>query len=229
LSQGRVHLNPDGKETRTEWEVLGSSVRLYWSYSVVLAQLNLVQPTVPLTLLRLKLLTGHKHQLRVHLAKCLNGKGSWIQRTMSFKVRVAPIVGDELYANDLPTEEIKAAETIVAARNKTFLHASEISLRVWMILTSHFPSMTSFSSDGPNLAAQRNILILHFVCPFRYPFELSVRKHIYLSICNIWSKGKFSWMANHGMRQTIYTMNRKNAGFHLSSSHEKSGLYNEIR
>ena len=60
---------------------------------------------------------------------------------MSFKVRVAPIVGDELYANDLPTEEIKAAETIVAARNKTFLHASEISLRVWMILTSHFPSI----------------------------------------------------------------------------------------
>ena len=141
MSQGRVHLNPDGKETRTEWEVLGSSVRLYWSCSVVLAQLNLVQPTVPLTLLRLKLLTGHKHQLRVHLAKCLNGKGSWIQRTMSFKVRVAPIVGDELYANDLPTEEIKAAETIVAARNKTFLHASEISLRVWMILTSHFPSI----------------------------------------------------------------------------------------
>jgi len=39
---GRVHLNPDGKEARTEWEVLGSSVCLYWSYSIILARLNLV-------------------------------------------------------------------------------------------------------------------------------------------------------------------------------------------
>jgi hypothetical protein len=34
------------------------------------------QPKVPLTLLRLNLLTGHKHQLRIHLAECLEGKAS---------------------------------------------------------------------------------------------------------------------------------------------------------
>ncbi|KAH0579923.1 hypothetical protein H2248_002745 [Termitomyces sp. 'cryptogamus'] len=45
----------NGKPSITEWEVVSSS------------------PSAPLTLLRLKLHTGHKHQLRVHLAFCLGG------------------------------------------------------------------------------------------------------------------------------------------------------------
>ncbi|KAF5353515.1 hypothetical protein D9756_007881 [Leucocoprinus leucothites] len=94
---GRVRLDPLGKVTRTEWEVLGSS------------------PKVPLTLMRLKLLTGHKHQLRVHLAKCLN----------------APVIGDPLYAKDVPPEEIKITRQIAASRKNMFLHASEISFYRW--------------------------------------------------------------------------------------------------
>jgi len=74
-----------------------------------------------------------------------------------------------------------------------------------------------FFSDTSNLATQINFLLLLFVRPFRYPFELSVRKRKYPSICNIWSKAEFSWMGNHGMSQTMYIPNRKNAGFHLSS------------
>ncbi|KAJ3563105.1 hypothetical protein NP233_g9159 [Leucocoprinus birnbaumii] len=94
---GRVRLDPLGKETKTEWEVLGSS------------------PRVPLTLLRLKLLTGHKHQLRTHLAKCLN----------------TPILGDPLYAKDVQGPEIEITRQIVAARKTMFLHASEISFMRW--------------------------------------------------------------------------------------------------
>ncbi|KXN90414.1 NADPH-dependent diflavin oxidoreductase 1 [Leucoagaricus sp. SymC.cos] len=95
---GRVRLDPLGKETKTEWEVLGFS------------------PKVPLTLLRLKLLTGHKHQLRVHLAKCLN----------------APVLGDTLYkSEESEATRAKIAEIITLPSKPMFLHASEISFQRW--------------------------------------------------------------------------------------------------
>ncbi|KAJ7630473.1 pseudouridine synthase [Roridomyces roridus] len=75
---------PDGQLSETDWELVASS------------------PTRPLSLLRLKLLTGHKHQLRIHLARVLN----------------APILGDSLYS---PTPQITPPDRI-------FLHASQLSL-----------------------------------------------------------------------------------------------------
>ncbi|KAF9444386.1 pseudouridine synthase [Macrolepiota fuliginosa MF-IS2] len=112
-TDGRVHFDPEGKETVTEWEVLGSS------------------PKVPLTLLRLNLLTGHKHQLRIHLAKCLK----------------APIVGDELYAKEGLEEEISKIITIPPKR--MFLHASEISLLRWRKNGPHKRYIQSFRVPVP--------------------------------------------------------------------------------
>jgi len=83
---------PDAQATETDWEVVASS------------------PTLPLSLLRLKLLTGHKHQLRVHLAQVLK----------------TPILGDTLHSQTLPAEKIR--ETFQLPPDRIFLHASQLSL-----------------------------------------------------------------------------------------------------
>ncbi|KAJ6626912.1 pseudouridine synthase [Mycena sp. CBHHK59/15] len=98
---GRASIMQDGfeqesqgsepKESRTDWEVVASSSRL------------------PLTLLRLNLLTGHKHQLRVHLAQVLK----------------TPILGDTLYSLNQPAEAI--SEVLELPDDRIFLHASQIS------------------------------------------------------------------------------------------------------
>lgn len=49
-------LSEKARPALTEWELLGPS------------------PTVPLSLLRICLYSGHRHQLRVHCAECLNGE-----------------------------------------------------------------------------------------------------------------------------------------------------------
>ncbi|KAJ7693553.1 pseudouridine synthase [Mycena rosella] len=78
-------------ESKTDWEVVASS------------------PHMPLSLLRLKLLTGHKHQLRVHLAQVLK----------------TPILGDTLHSHSQPVGEIRDAFDL--PHDRMFLHASQIS------------------------------------------------------------------------------------------------------
>ncbi|TFK27291.1 pseudouridine synthase [Coprinopsis marcescibilis] len=84
-------LGKNGKPSVTEWEVVGSS------------------PTAPLSLLRLNLLTGNKHQLRIHTAMVLG----------------APILGDTRYSKKPVSPDIASKAAIPPDR--TFLHASEIS------------------------------------------------------------------------------------------------------
>uniref|UniRef100_A0A8H8CFR2 21S rRNA pseudouridine(2819) synthase n=1 Tax=Psilocybe cubensis TaxID=181762 RepID=A0A8H8CFR2_PSICU len=88
---GRAQIDDSGKEAITEWEVLGASTK------------------IPLSLLRLGLVTGNKHQLRIHLAKILQ----------------TPIVGDSLYSSKPLAPAI--AEVTDIPENRLFLHASEIS------------------------------------------------------------------------------------------------------
>ncbi|PPQ66414.1 hypothetical protein CVT26_011283 [Gymnopilus dilepis] len=81
----------DGKEALTEWELVSSSSK------------------APLSLLRLQLHTGGKHQLRIHLAKVLK----------------APILGDTLHSQSSVHSSISALTQV--PENRLFLHASEIS------------------------------------------------------------------------------------------------------
>ncbi|CAA7262684.1 unnamed protein product [Cyclocybe aegerita] len=85
-------LDPDQKTAITEWELLASS------------------PEVPISLVKLKLLTGSKHQLRIHLA-------------LSMKT---PILGDTLYSASPVADSITCLTEV--PEDRIFLHASEISL-----------------------------------------------------------------------------------------------------
>ncbi|KAF9528804.1 pseudouridine synthase [Crepidotus variabilis] len=89
---GRGSLSNDGKAALTKWKLLASS------------------PVVPLSLLQLDLLTGLKHQLRLHLSGVLS----------------TPILGDNLYAN--PTYVSALGSKINLPKNRVYLHASEVSL-----------------------------------------------------------------------------------------------------
>ncbi|KAG6908801.1 hypothetical protein DXG01_003248 [Tephrocybe rancida] len=86
-----LDLSKNGKPSITEWAVIASS------------------PLIPLSLLRLKLHTGHKHQLRVHLAHSLG----------------APILGDTQYSRKPISDAVRKA--CVIPENRTFLHASHLS------------------------------------------------------------------------------------------------------
>ncbi|KAF9007026.1 pseudouridine synthase [Cyathus striatus] len=88
---GRAELHPMGKESATDWELLASSA------------------VAPVSLLRLNLLTGNKHQLRIHLSRCLR----------------APIIGDRLYCDGY-ANIITSISAIPSDR--IFLHASEVQL-----------------------------------------------------------------------------------------------------
>ncbi|KIJ30190.1 hypothetical protein M422DRAFT_214678 [Sphaerobolus stellatus SS14] len=90
-SHGRTQLQKDGTETSTTWELLASS------------------PLAPISLLRLKLHTGFKHQLRVHLARILG----------------APILGDSLHSQSKISEKI--LEVAKIPEDRLFLHSSNIS------------------------------------------------------------------------------------------------------
>ncbi|KAF9463403.1 pseudouridine synthase [Collybia nuda] len=89
--RGSLDISEEGLPSLTGWEVVASS------------------PVAPLTLLRLRLHTGHKHQLRIHASFCLK----------------TPILGDSLYSANLPSETILNATHL--PENRIFLHASEIS------------------------------------------------------------------------------------------------------
>jgi len=75
----------------TDWELLGSSSK------------------APISLLRLKLHTGLKHQLRVHLAHCLH----------------TPILGDTIHSKSEVHEQIRASTKV--PNDRLFLHASHLS------------------------------------------------------------------------------------------------------
>nr|GAT43612.1 pseudouridine synthase [Mycena chlorophos] len=86
----------DHREAVTDWELVASSSRL------------------PLSLLRLNLRTGNKHQLRVHLTGGLQ----------------TPILGDTIHSHKPPTDEIRAALWKLHPRppeDRLFLHASALS------------------------------------------------------------------------------------------------------
>ncbi|KAI0267137.1 pseudouridine synthase [Gloeopeniophorella convolvens] len=95
FENGRVRIGaetePGSKPARTAWEVLASS------------------DVAPLSLLRLHLHTGLKHQLRVHMAHVLK----------------APVLGDGFYGSAVPAEQILARSRVPADR--LFLHSSSIS------------------------------------------------------------------------------------------------------
>ncbi|KAF8584421.1 pseudouridine synthase, partial [Ramaria rubella] len=91
IEDGRVSVSSKGSETLTGWELVGSS------------------SIAPLSLLRLKLHTGFKHQLRVHLASVLK----------------APILGDELYSHSAISPKIR--NVVSVPEKRLFLHASHIS------------------------------------------------------------------------------------------------------
>ncbi|PPQ94280.1 hypothetical protein CVT25_004937 [Psilocybe cyanescens] len=90
-NDGRGEISTEGKSSVTEWELLGSSTK------------------APLSLLRLHLITGNKHQLRIHLAKSLN----------------TPILGDFIYSLKPLNPTVTDATEI--PKGRLFLHASEVS------------------------------------------------------------------------------------------------------
>ncbi|KAM6492004.1 Pseudouridine synthase [Amanita muscaria] len=106
---GTASLARKGKSSLTEWEVLASSVRV--SYSVPCWCLPHVhaQPVAPLTLLRFKLMTGNKHQLRVHAAQSL----------------LAPILGDHVYSKTAQSPVITTLTQV--PEDRMYLHAHEVS------------------------------------------------------------------------------------------------------
>ncbi|SJL03973.1 uncharacterized protein ARMOST_07330 [Armillaria ostoyae] len=96
----------------TEWELIASANKL--------------------SLLRLNLLTGHKHQIRFHLSKVLN----------------APILGERLYS--------QMASIRCAPKDRLFLHSSYVAMEASVSLRpSLFNGLTEcsiqrFKSSGPN-------------------------------------------------------------------------------
>ncbi|KAF9040101.1 pseudouridine synthase, partial [Panaeolus papilionaceus] len=90
---GRGIINPEGKRSLTKWELVGSS------------------PKSPVSLLKLTLVTGNKHQLRIHLAKSLG----------------APVLGDILYSSKALHPSIIEHSKIPEGR--VFLHASSIAFQ----------------------------------------------------------------------------------------------------
>ncbi|KAG2005847.1 tRNA-pseudouridine synthase [Coprinopsis cinerea AmutBmut pab1-1] len=83
-------LGTGGKPSLTEWSLLASS------------------PVLPISLVRLNLLTGNKHQLRIHMAKKLG----------------APILGDDRYSSSKVASKLLSEGRI---KPNLYLHASDIA------------------------------------------------------------------------------------------------------
>ncbi|TRM66370.1 pseudouridine synthase [Schizophyllum amplum] len=88
----RANSKCEVKEAATDWELLGSS------------------PVAPLSLVRLGLLTGYKHQLRVHLAHRLN----------------APVLNDPIY--ELQSGSPEVARVVTHDMRRMFLHSADIAI-----------------------------------------------------------------------------------------------------
>ncbi|KAF7306506.1 Pseudouridine synthase [Mycena indigotica] len=96
----------EAREALTGWELVASS------------------PHLPLSLLRLKLITGNKHQLRVHLAHVLK----------------TPILGDTVHSLKPPMDSIQRA--LLRLRpppesDRMFLHAAQVSFFRYKPAGSH--------------------------------------------------------------------------------------------
>lgn len=94
FNDGRVSIGEScaAKFAATDWELIASS------------------PIAPLSLLRLTLHTGLKHQLRIHLAHSLH----------------TPILGDDLYTRSSISEKI--AKITRLPEKRIFLHAAQLTL-----------------------------------------------------------------------------------------------------
>lgn len=94
FNDGRVSIGEScaAKFAATDWELIASS------------------PIAPLSLLRLTLHTGLKHQLRIHLAHSLH----------------TPILGDHLYTRSSISEKI--AKITRLPEKRIFLHAAQLTL-----------------------------------------------------------------------------------------------------
>ncbi|KAF8957652.1 pseudouridine synthase [Flammula alnicola] len=90
-TDGRGAIHSDGKQAITRWELVASS------------------PKAPVSLLKLHLITGYKHQLRIHLAQSLK----------------TPILGDTLYSQTPLHASVTSMTTVPEQR--LFLHGSDIS------------------------------------------------------------------------------------------------------
>ncbi|KAF4611677.1 hypothetical protein D9613_003649 [Agrocybe pediades] len=93
-TDGRGSVHESGTEAITDWELLSSSKK------------------APVSLLMFKLITGKKHQLRLHASKVLK----------------APILGDGVYSLSNVSQSILDVTTV--PENRLFLHAHEVSLFV---------------------------------------------------------------------------------------------------
>jgi 23S rRNA-/tRNA-specific pseudouridylate synthase len=74
IDDGRVSVssNGEGKNSITEWKVLSTSVRRSLFLSITYTY-ERSKPTSGISLLQLHLITGLKHQLRVHMDEVLQG------------------------------------------------------------------------------------------------------------------------------------------------------------
>ncbi|OCH90083.1 pseudouridine synthase [Obba rivulosa] len=88
-----------------------------------------MSPKMPLSLVKLRPLTGHKHQLRVHMARTFG----------------APILGDALYSHSEVLRVI--TDTVTNPEDRIFLHAS--SLRVFRFRREGTPKRASVMVCAP--------------------------------------------------------------------------------
>ncbi|KAI0702758.1 pseudouridine synthase [Earliella scabrosa] len=108
-------------------KVMGKVREENWTkFAVTSYEVVARSPVAPLALLRLRVYTEHKYQLRVHMAQHL----------------FAPILGDSLYMSraDPLVEEIKQSTRVP---RRLFLHASRLSL------LRHIPSEVRFTVGAP--------------------------------------------------------------------------------
>ncbi|KJA22658.1 hypothetical protein HYPSUDRAFT_66875 [Hypholoma sublateritium FD-334 SS-4] len=90
-SDGRAEIHPVGKRAITRWKRLSSS------------------PNAPVSLVELDLVTGNKHQLRIHLSKVLQ----------------TPILGDTHYSRKSVNASVASLTSI--PNDRLFLHSADIS------------------------------------------------------------------------------------------------------
>ena len=86
------------------------------------------KPNSPVSLVRLKLLTGYKHQLRVHMARCLQSEPHAWSSSLLLKGHAAPILGDSLHSQTRLSDSISKVTSV--PKDRVFLHASRLSIFV---------------------------------------------------------------------------------------------------
>jgi 23S rRNA-/tRNA-specific pseudouridylate synthase len=116
----------------THWELLGTSVSFPRALSFPLQVfwlICIVKPKAPLSLVKLSLISGMKHQLRIHMSKVLRGACLPVRnRNHGLTVRsIAPILGDLLYSSSPITSSITHVTKVPEGM---YLHASHISFFV---------------------------------------------------------------------------------------------------